>query len=369
MSNKEVNAMIVEKRKNFIINVIYFALIIAIGYIAIKYALGLLMPFVIGFIVALLLKPVINFVSEKWRIHKKAAAVILILLFYGAAGFSLSWIGVRLVMALKDGIVQLPEMYSTNIEPAIYELFDNAEKLIERLDPLMVQAIKDMAASLSQSVGSVVSNISSKAIEFISSAVSFMPGLFLSIVFAVISSLFFAMDYNKITGYIARLFPAKNRNLLIELKDFATGLGLKYVKAYALLMAVTFAELALGLSLLRVDGAIGVAALIAVIDLLPVLGTGGVIVPWIIIELIKGNMPFAVGLGALYLIITVVRNILEPKLVGKQIGLHPLVMLICVYVGLKLFGFIGLFVLPVAVVIAKHLYDNDKIHFGGNNRS
>jgi predicted PurR-regulated permease PerM len=114
-----------------------------------------------------------------------------------------------------------------------------------------------------------------------------------------------------------------------------------------------------------VDGAITVAAMIAVIDILPVLGTGGIVVPWIIIELIKGNMPFAFGLATLYLIITVVRNILEPKLVGKQIGLHPLVMLMCMYVGLKLFGFIGLFVLPVAVVIVKHLYDNDKIHFFG----
>ncbi len=162
-----------------------------------------------------------------------------------------------------------------------------------------------------------------------------------------------------------RLFPAQNRNLFSEINKFAAGIGFKYVKAYAILMAVTFAELALGLSILRVDKAILVAALIAVIDLLPVLGTGGVMVPWIIVELIKGNIPFAIGLAVLYLIIIIVRNILEPKLIGKQIGLHPLVMLICMYVGLKLFGFIGLFALPVAVVIAKQLYDNDKIHYFG----
>ncbi|MFZ3131800.1 MAG: AI-2E family transporter [Desulfosporosinus sp.] len=70
-------------------------------------------------------------------------------------------------------------------------------------------------------------------------------------------------------------------------------------------------------------------------------------------------MPFAIGLAVLYLIIIIVRNILESKLAGKQIGLHPLVMLICIYIGLKVFGVIGIFVLPVAVVIIKHLYEND----------
>jgi sporulation integral membrane protein YtvI len=254
---------------------------------------------------------------------------------------------------MKKGFIQLPEIYSVNIEPAIREIVENMEKIIP-LDPMMVQAIQVIPASLSQSVGSIVSNISTSVIGLMSSSVSSLPGLFLGIIFAVISSLFFSMDYSKITGYVARLFPAQKRNLLTELKEFSTGLGLKYVKAYSTLMAVTFAELALGLSILGVDAAIVIAALIAIIDILPVLGTGGVIVPWIIIELIKGNMPFAIGLAVLYLIITVVRNILEPKLVGKQIGLHPLVMLICMYVGLKIFGFIGLFALPVAVVIAKH---------------
>ncbi|MPN10462.1 hypothetical protein SDC9_157757 [bioreactor metagenome] len=66
---------------------------------------------------------------------------------------------------------------------------------------------------------------------------------------------------------------------------------------------------------------------------------------------------------ALYLIITVVRNILEPKLVGEQIGLHPLIMLISMYVGVKIFGFVGLVALPVTIVVIKYLYDNDKIHF------
>jgi len=121
--------MTIEKKKNFIINVIYFALIIAIVFIVIKYVLGLLMPFIIGSIVALLLRPVINFTSEKLHLHKKAVAVALILLSYGVAGFFVSWIGIRFLTELKDGIIKLPEIYMMNIEPAINKIFDNAEKI------------------------------------------------------------------------------------------------------------------------------------------------------------------------------------------------------------------------------------------------
>jgi len=105
-----------------------------------------------------------------------------------------------------------------------------------------------------------------------------------------------------------------------------------------------------------------VAAFIAIIDFFPVLGTGGVIIPWVIIELIQGNFPIALGLIALYITITIVRNLLEPKLIGSQIGLHPLVMLISMYVGVKIFGFVGLVALPITIVVIKYLYDNNKIH-------
>ena len=357
--------MIVEKRKKFIINAIYFTLIIAIVYFVLKYVLGLFMPFIIGFIVALILEPGINFVSKKWHLHKKTVAFVLILLFYGAVGFLLSWVGVRLFNALQNGIVRLPELYARNIEPAIYKLFGDVQGVIEKLDPQMVQALEDMAASLSRSLGSVVSNITSDVIVFLSTTMSFVPGLFLGIIFAVISSVFIALDYSVIIEHVKKWLPVNNKNILTEIKDFITGIGFKYVKAYLILMSVTFMELALGLSILQVDKAVMIAALIALIDILPVFGTGGVVIPWIIIELIMGNIPFAIGLTVLYLIITVIRNVLEPKLVGHQIGLHPLAMLIGMYVGVKVFGFIGLFALPIAIVIVKHLYESGKIHFFG----
>lgn len=355
--------MTIDQKKNFIINIAYITLIVGIVYIFIKHVLILVMPFIIGFLVTLLLRPVIKLVSDKFHIPNKIVAVALVLLSYVGVSSLLSWAVMRFVVLIKNSIVRLPETYALQIEPAIRDIFENIEKASAKLDPMMVQVIQDIAASISQSTGSVITEVSSTIIEFISSSVSFLPGLFLGIIFAVISSLFFAIDYNKIISYISnRLPPPKNPSLLTEFKILATGIGFKYVKAYTILMAVTFAELAVGLLLLRVNGAIEVAALIAIIDFLPVLGTGGVVIPWIFIELIQGNFSFAFGLTALYLLITVVRNILEPKLIGEQIGLHPLIMLISMYVGVKIFGVVGLIALPVTIVVIKYLYDNDKIH-------
>ena len=353
--------MSITEKKNFIINVIFITLIVGIIYIFIKHVLILVMPFIIGFLVALLLRPVIKVVSDKFHIPNKIAAVVLVLISYVGVSSFISWIGIRCIVLVKNSIVRLPETYALQIEPAIRSIFENIENASAKLDPTMVQVIQDISTSISQSTGSVISKVSSTVIEFISSYVSFLPGLFLGIIFAVISTLFFAIDYNKITSYILNKLPSKNPSLLSEFKMLATGIGFKYLKAYIILMAVTFAELAVGLLFLRVDGAVGVAALIAIIDFLPVLGTGGVVIPWIFIELIQGNFAFALGLTSLYLLITVVRNILEPKLMGEQLGLHPLIMLVSIYVGVKIFGFMGLIALPVTIVFIKHLYDNDKI--------
>ena len=128
---------------------------------------------------------------------------------------------------------------------------------------------------------------------------------------------------------------------------------LKYIKSYMILMVITFVELSAGFLILGIEYAIGLAALIALIDLLPVLGTGGVLIPWLIINIILGNYGLAISLLVLYVVITVIRNILEPKIIGQQIGVHPLAMLVSMYVGLRLFGFVGVFAMPILLVVIK----------------
>jgi sporulation integral membrane protein YtvI len=218
--------------------------------------------------------------------------------------------------------------------------------------------VQNMTASFSESVGSVVSGISSQVITFLTSTVISLPGFLLSLLLSVISSIFFAMDLTKITNTLTNLLSENMRVNVARIKKLAANIGFKYVKSYAILLAVTFIELSVGFLLIGIDNAIAVAAIIALIDLMPILGTGLIVIPWLLIELIKGNYALGIELAVLYVVMVIVRNILEPKIVGRQIGVHPLAMLISMYVGLRIFGFIGIFILPLILVVIKGFYEN-----------
>jgi len=129
-----------------------------------------------------------------------------------------------------------------------------------------------------------------------------------------------------------------------------------YIKSYSLLFLLTFVELSLGFWILGVKNAVLLAVVIAIFDLMPVLGTGGIVLPWALIALIAGNWGRGIGLLVLYLVITGIRQTLEPKIVGKQIGLHPLATLMAMLLGLKLFGILGLFGIPVVLAVATSMY-------------
>lgn len=129
------------------------------------------------------------------------------------------------------------------------------------------------------------------------------------------------------------------------------------LKGYISIMFITFVELSVGLTVLQAPNSILLAALIAVVDILPVLGTGTVLIPWSLISLITGDTFLGIGLIILYVVILIVRNIIEPKFIGKRIGLKPLVTLVSMYLGMKLAGVAGMFIFPLVVAFLKNLHD------------
>jgi predicted PurR-regulated permease PerM len=127
------------------------------------------------------------------------------------------------------------------------------------------------------------------------------------------------------------------------------------MRAYGIIMVVTFIELSIGLSFLRISGAIRIAAITAVLDILPLLGSGSVLIPWSVYHLIAGSPATGVGLLLLYAAITVIRNIIEPRIVGDQLGLHPVVTLCAMFIGMRLIGVLGIFLMPIAALLIRYL--------------
>ena len=146
-----------------------------------------------------------------------------------------------------------------------------------------------------------------------------------------------------------------------DMKRYGLNVLKVYLKSYSLLFLMTFAELTVGFMILKIPYAVVAALAIAVFDILPVLGTGGVLLPWAVIMLVLGDYPLAIGILILYIVITIIRNMIEPRIVGKQIGLHPLITLIAMFVGLQLFGLAGMILLPMTAVVLSGMLKNGEL--------
>ena len=187
--------------------------------------------------------------------------------------------------------------------------------------------------------------------------------MFLKTSVTIIATVFITIDFEKIKNFLVRQIPDGKRKIFAEARVFFGGTIVKCFLSYMAILFITFIELALGFTLLRIPYALLLAALIAVVDILPVLGTGTVLVPWGVISLLLGDYGIGIGILLLYLVITIIRNTIEPKLVGKQIGLHPVVTFAGMLLGLKYFGFLGMFGIPLLIAFINKLNEKKLVNF------
>ena len=204
-------------------------------------------------------------------------------------------------------------------------------------------------------MGQMVSSISVRTMALASDIVSSLPGTIINLVLLIISTFFIAIDYEKLTGFCMRQLNEKARTIFIQVKEYVVGTLWVCIRSYMIIMFITFVELSIGLKILGIDYAVLIALCISFFDILPVLGTGGIMLPWAAITLFQGNFTLALGLFLVYLIITVIRNIIEPKLVGSQLGLHPVVTLASMFAGVQFLGIVGLFGFPILLSLIRYL--------------
>lgn len=353
--------MPMEKYSKFLITFAYYAVIAALAYVVLRYALPMLAPFVIGAAIAYLLRFPIRFLHRKAKLPYKGAAILVVLLFFGLIGTALVLAGVKAINWLVDAINLLPTMYTTHALPFFAEVTQNLEKIFIDLDPDTLSTLENLAQKALDSAGSLISSLSGTAVSALSGAAVSIPGLFLKLVLLIISTFFIAIDYETIKAFLVRQLDDKTHNLLWEIKNYVGGTLWVCIRSYAIIMTLTFVELSIGLSIVKIDHAVIVALLIAIFDILPVLGTGGIMIPWTVLTAIQGDFRLSLGLLIIYIVITIIRNIIEPKIVGGQLGLHPVVTLSSMFAGAQLFGVIGLFGFPIGLSLLRHLNDRGVI--------
>jgi sporulation integral membrane protein YtvI len=196
-----------------------------------------------------------------------------------------------------------------------------------------------------------------------------LPSLLIKLIFTIVSSFFFTIDYYRISTFLILQFKGERREMLLKLKDNGIGTLGKFIRAYAAIISITFVELSVGFWIIGIPNPLFFGALVALIDIMPILGTGAVLLPWSVISFILGNTKVGIGMLLLYITITAVRQAIEPKIVGQQIGLHPIVTLILMYVGAQLMGVLGLLLLPIIATLLVKLNKEGSIHLFKLNKS
>ncbi|MBQ5783078.1 MAG: sporulation integral membrane protein YtvI [Oscillospiraceae bacterium] len=351
-----------EDKKKFIVNVTFFAVAAAITVFVVKYVIGWIMPFIMAFAVAAILQPLAKKVSKYLKAGRKASALFCTTLFYVTAVAILALAGFGIYSALKNWLTDLPQIYNDNIVPAMSEILRWLQNTLDSFNPELAISVNQFADQFFANFGSFVSDISGSAIGYLSSWVTKVPFFVVGVLISVIATFFISLDFENITAFIKRQIPQKWQPVLGDIRVYGLSTLGKYGKSYLLIMSITFCELCIALWLLGVENFAIIALATAVFDIIPVCGSGGVLIPWSVISLVQGRFAFGIGMLVVYAIITIIRQIIEPKIVGDQVGLHPVVTLMAMFLGARFIGVFGLFAFPITLVILKQLNNDGKIH-------
>jgi len=345
-----------EKKKEFIINVLFFGLIIAIVYAVCKFLLPALTPFLIAFLIAALIQIPARRLAKGREKVRTGLSVLFCIAVYAAFFLFVISVGVKAVQLATDAALAAPSFYRDTISPMFSEVSDWAEQKVASVDAEASKEVGGVFTELSQEMGQYISEFSVKAVKWLSGGVTEIPNFVIKLVVTIVATFFMAADFPRIIGFCQKMLPEKWRGKTQHACAYVKNVAVIYLRSYSLLFLMTFTELCIGLLLFRIPHAFLIALGIAVFDILPVLGTGGILLPWAAILFVLGNIPLGIGILLLYLVITAVRNTVEPKIVGKQIGLHPLATLIALFAGLELVGVIGVIVFPVSLALLTGLW-------------
>ncbi|MDE5964134.1 MAG: sporulation integral membrane protein YtvI [Eubacterium sp.] len=370
----------VKKRRDTIINVAFVAMVLGLIFFFVKYLFGVTAPFLLSFFFAVCLQRPLRKLDKKTnnKMHtfwSMFLIIVVLAVIIGPVVLILSLIGkeiIEFISFLGEELNDLPNFLATlqnEIISLLKFLPDGIYTSVsDKINVFFTNLINDFDLSkLNIDIKSITNGLTS-GITGVYSVVKNIPSAILSIVIGIIAWIFFTKDYNYIVGFIKRQLPDSKKNILSETKQIFSKTILKMLRAYGIIMFITFCELFLGLSILNLIGVMDngyvfmIAIAIAVFDILPVAGSGGILIPWAVVSLILGSYPKAIGLIVIYVVITVIRQYIEPKIVGTSLGVHPIVTLAGLYFGLKLFGFMGMFIVPLAVMTLKAFNDAGRIH-------
>lgn len=331
---------------------LFFSLLGTILFIVIGVrAIGFFMPFVIGWFIAYLAYPLVGWLESRVKIKKKlGSALIIILVIAIVAGLGYMGI-VKLAREIQMALNNAPDLYQ-DLEAGFREIGERFQGVYRILPENIQNGWNSLIQNMDERVGGVIAGIGNPAVEATGNVVKRIPGILVSVIVALVSAYFFTAQREEIIQWSKKVAPkaieARMSMVMYNLKYAVGG----YFKAQFKIMAVVGLILLCGFLILGVDYAFLLAILIAFLDFLPFFGTGTALIPWAVYKFFVMDIKIAIALLIIYGITQLVRQIIQPKLVGDSIGLSPLLTLILLYVGYRVGSLLGMILaVPIGMII------------------
>ncbi len=319
----------------------------------------LIAPFVVALALSLLISPLVNLLiklGRKLRFPRSLATLIAMILVFGVLVLIITLITGRAMVELKELARALPSRISEwvgQLNGAIDNLTLWIDSRVDIINDESIATIRGYITQLNQSLLSYASQLANAiARGALNTAIS-VPQIVLFIVLSILGTFYMVSDRDRIVGYFTKMLPARASSLLGVMKQGMFRAILGQMRAQMFLTVMMFCELLLGFSIMRIPYALLLAVVIALLDMLPVVGSGLFLIPWAAFGLISGDYFTGVGMLLLYGITIVMRQLIEPRVVGAQLGLYPLATMMSMYAGYVLFGFLGMLLGPMTFMLCR----------------
>jgi len=319
------------------------------AYLLIVNFLIYLLPFILAWLLSVLLQPITRVLQQILHLPRGLAAALALLTFIAAFIALIIAIFTRIFKELTNLTTNLP-IYATEARTAVEQSVARWEIFLGELPDDLSTVINNNIENLANSLGQAFSTLATGLLSFISS----FPNLIIFLLVTVIAAFFITKDKEMILSFVFKQLPPgwRKKGSIIK-SDLITAL-FGYIRAQLILVSIVISITFIGLLFLKAEYALLLALLVGFVDILPVLGSGSVLMPWALWNIfVERNLFFGVGLIVIYATILVMRQTLEPRIVGQNIGVYPLVTLAAIYLGLKTIGVVGIVLGPLIVITLK----------------
>lgn len=340
------------KNKNNLKKIAIFAIVVlaVVSGVLLTFRLAFfLLPFLIAFALSSLMEPLIKLSRKKLRISRNISAPIMLLIMLATIITLVVLAVLRLIEEIRGLVIAAPQLLS--------DLYIQINSLIIKGSEYF-----ELPVEITSNLGSVISNLSDTITNFgktvvkgaFVTAISLPEALIFTII-TVLATFFMTKDREKITSVLVHQLPESWIHRILAIKKDLFNALFGYMRAALMMMMMTFTEVFVGLSIIRIEYALLLAFLIAIIDALPILGAGSILIPWSLYSFVTGDIQMGVSIMVLYLVVLIIRQTVEPKVVGQQIGVYPLLTLMAMYTGLKTIGFAGLILGPITFLLIRNI--------------